>query len=75
MWFNRQKMNTGYNIREFGRLLSGKYTPESRSEYTEEEYYQLILSFEKSNKDRLDKKQERREQRQRQIQERKKRND
>lgn len=73
MWFNRQKMNNGLlSDREYRRLLSGQYQPNVQSEYTPDEYYELIRLYEEENCDRLNKNQKRREQRQKSMMEYKK---
>ena len=70
MWFDHRKTNTGLaNEREYRRLLEGKYRPNTKMEYTPDEYYELIRFYEESESQNIARRMNRIEKRRKQVQE------
>ena len=69
-WHSWNQYNRGYqNEREFKRSMEGKYFVETRSTYTEEEYYQKILDYEQKESISIQRRMDRRDKKLKQIQE------
>ena len=69
-WFDHRKTNAGLaNEREYKRLLEGKYRPNTKMEYTPDEYYELIRFYEESESENIKRRMDRRQKRLQQIKE------